>query len=209
MRTKKIWRGDRDALEQRRIRAAALFEKGWPQAQVARELGVSRESARRWANELTEGGTAALAKAERTGRPNRLKDSQIEQLVEVLEAGPLAAGFATELWTCERVAIVVDREFGVQYHPGHVWKLLRRMGWSCQRPIGRAAERDEQAIARWKRVEWPRIKKKPLGKRARSSSSTRAASRNDRTGSAPGRLEGKRRSSSIASPGKRFRRSRE
>src|SRR5712691_3499793 len=208
MRTKMVRRGDRDGLEQRRMRAAVLFAKGWSQAAVAKQFGVSRESARRWANDFAAGGRDALHKAARTGRPNRLGEAQIDHLTAILEEGPLAAGFPTDLWTCERVAMVVEREFGIAYHPGHVGKLLRRMGWSCQRPVGRAAERDEEAIARWKRVEWPRIKKKPLGKHEPSSSSMKAASRNDRTVSAPGRHAARRRSSNIASPGKRSRPSR-
>lgn len=209
MKNATVLRGDRVGLEKRRMRAAELFERGWSQAQVAMALGVSRESARRWAGDFATGGKEGLRKAERTGRPARLSDEDVEELVVILEAGPTAAGFPTELWTCERVARVVESEFGVQYHAGHVWKLLRRMGWSCQRPVGRAAERDEAEIARWKRVEWPRIKKKPLGRLERSSSSTRADSRKDRIGSAPGRRAVKHRSSSTASPGKPSRRSRE
>jgi transposase len=72
------------------------------------------------------------------------------------------------------VAELIREEFGVRYHPGHVWKILVSLGWSCQRPVGRALERDEEALRVWKKTTWPDIKKKPKNKGARSSSSTRA-----------------------------------
>jgi transposase len=57
------------------------------------------------------------------------------------------------------VAEVIERVAGVAHHPGHVWRLLKRMRWSLQRPERQARERDEEAIARWVAYEWPRIKK--------------------------------------------------
>jgi len=86
---------------------------------------------------------------------------QLAQLAEHLQNGPQAHGYATALWTTERIARLIHRQFGVRYHRDHVGRLLGQMGWSCQRPTGRARERKEEEIARWKRVEWPRIKKKP------------------------------------------------
>ena len=91
----------------------------------------------------------------------------------VLE-GPEAHGFPTPLWTCPRVARLIRDRFGVDYHEGHVWKLLRSLNWSPQRPVGKARERNEQAIREWKHKTWPAIKKKPKNKAARSSSSTKA-----------------------------------
>jgi transposase len=78
----------------------------------------------------------------------------------LLAAGPLRAGYRTDLWTLGRVAELIDGEFGARYHPAHVWKILTTLGWSCQKPERRAVERDEAAIARWKREAWPRIKKR-------------------------------------------------
>jgi len=75
--------------------------------------------------------------------------------------GPRHHGYPTELWTLQRVAEVIAVHFGVQYHRGHVWKILRAMAWSCQKPERRARERDEQAIRRWRQEDWPRIKKRP------------------------------------------------
>ena len=85
--------------------------------------------------------------------------AQLDQLDRALRRGPRAHGFATDLWTLDRVATVIEAETGVRYHRGHVWKLLRdKLGWSRQRPARRAIERDDEAIARWVAEEWPRIK---------------------------------------------------
>ena len=104
----------------------------------------------------------------------RLDAAQREQLVTLLLEGPEAHGFPTPLWSCPRVARLIGDEFGVDYHEGHVWKVLRGLGWSPQRPVGQARERNEEAIRSWKRKTWPGLKKKPETKAARSSSSTKA-----------------------------------
>jgi transposase len=71
----------------------------------------------------------------------------------------LSCGYSTDLWTTRRVAEVIENRFGVEYHPNHLWRLLQALGWSCQKPATRARERDEAAIAHWKRYRWPHIKK--------------------------------------------------
>jgi transposase len=91
-----------------------------------------------------------------------------------LVEGPQAHGYVTAVWTLPRVAKLIAQRTGQRYHPGHVWKLLRGLGFCCQQPTRRAIERDEAAIARWQKVEWPRLKKKPAGSAGPSSSSTRA-----------------------------------
>jgi transposase len=97
-----------------------------------------------------------------------------ERLIARLLEGPEKLGYETPLWTCDRVGHLIQEEFGIRYHSGHVWKILRQLNWSPQRPAGRALERNEEAIAHWKRKTWPEIKKKPKKKGARSSSSTKA-----------------------------------
>ncbi len=94
------------------------------------------------------------------GRPPRLSEAQKRALVKQLVQGPLKAGYRTDVWTLGRIAAVIHQEFGIRYHPSHVWKVLTALGWSCQKPERRAVERDEAAIARWKLDEWPRIKKR-------------------------------------------------
>ena len=169
-------RRDFKAMEKRRFRAMTLLEKGLPQAEVARRTKVSRQSVLRWNRQRLEGGKDALRAAGRAGRKPRLVADQEQALVTILVAGPEAAGFATPLWTLERVAKVIRREFGLACHATTARRVLRdRLGWSCQKPVGRAVERDEEAIATWKRKTWPALKKRPAPKAARSSSSTRAA----------------------------------
>ena len=116
----------------------------------------------------------ALSAAGRAGRKPLLDDEQRERLIGRLLEGPERLGYETPLWTCHRVAHLIQDEFGIGYHCGHVWKLLRQLNWSPQRPAGRALERNEEAIDHWKRKTWPGIKKKPPKKGARSSSSTKA-----------------------------------
>jgi transposase len=146
------------AARQRRLQAARLFAQGLPQAEIARRLGVSRQTASRWHARWLQGGRAGLAGPGRWGRPSRLSDRDWRRVERALLAGAVAQGFDTDLWTLPRVAEVIWRLTGVSYHPGHVWWLLRRHHWSPQRPARRAAERDEEAIARWRAEEWPRIK---------------------------------------------------
>lgn len=167
-------RRDFDALEQRRLEAARLLKQGLSQAEVARRLGVHRQSVYRWAKTLSESGRPGLKKAGRAGRKPLLSATDLRKLERILKRGPEAVGYDTQLWSSWLVAEVIEETFGVEYHPGHVWRILRQLGWSVQRPAGRALERDEQAIRRWKRRRWPVLKKTPRNKAGRSSSSTRA-----------------------------------
>lgn len=146
-------------LSARRHRAARLFHRGLSQAEVARQLRVSSVSAMRWYHAWTQGGEKGLAVALRLGRPTRLSARQLEKVEKALIGGPGAYGYATDLWTLPRIAEVIEKTTGVHYHPGHVWRLLRQMGWSLQKPATRAKERNEAAIKRWKKATWPRLKK--------------------------------------------------
>lgn len=161
------------ALERRRLRAARLLERGWSEAAVARRVGVHRQSVNRWAKQLAEGGRPALRKAGRAGRKPRLSEADRRRIVAGLKQGPEALGYETGLWTSWRVADLIERECGVRYTTVHVWRILRELGWSCQQPAGRALERNERAIRRWKRVRWPEVKKTPNNNGARSSLSTK------------------------------------
>ncbi len=161
METKTAGKRDFSALERRRLRAARLLKRGLRPAEVARRLGVHRQSVGRWQQQLEREGLAGLKKAGRAGRPAKVTADQLLRLEEELVRGPRAWGYSTELWTTQRVADLIQRRFGVRYHRDHVGRVLAQMGWSCQRPVGRAKERNEARIRHWKRVEWPRIKKKP------------------------------------------------
>jgi transposase len=150
-----------ETLKRRRLEAAKLFDEGATQADVARRLGVSRVSAMRWYRTWRKSGRGGLGVTKILGRPSRLGPRQLERIEAALLKGPQAQGYSTDLWTLPRVAVVVERVSGVHYHPGHVWRVLRGLGWSLQRPTLQARERDEEAIARWKRQAWPRAKKTP------------------------------------------------
>ena len=167
-------RFDRVKLEQRRMRAARLLERGLSEADVARRVGVHRQSVNRWAQQFATGGRAALKAAERTGRPPGLSDEERARIERALIRGPEAAGYGTALWTSWRVADLIERECGVRYSTVQAWRVLRALGWTPQRPAGRALERNEAAITQGKRKRWPLLKKTPKAKARRSSSSTRA-----------------------------------
>ncbi len=167
-------RRDFEALEGRRMEAARLLKQGVSQSEVARRLGVHRQSVIRWARQLAQSGRVGLKKAGRAGRRPRLSSAQLKQIEHALKRGPEALGYANGLWTAGRVRELIEGQTGVRYHEAHVWRILRKLGWSCQRPSGRALERDEQAIRHWKQYRWPQIKKKRSAKGAPSSSSMRA-----------------------------------
>ena len=153
-------RRDFNEMERVRLRAARLFEQGTSQAEVAHRLGTSRQNAHRWHRRWQQGGRAALRAAGRAGRKPRLNCPHRRQVERALGQGALAHGFDSDLWTLQRVALVIERLTGVRHHPSHVWRILRAMGWTLQRPQRRASERDEEAIARWVKQDWPRIRQK-------------------------------------------------
>jgi len=152
---------DLERLERRRMRAAELFAQGLSQAQVARKLRVSPQSAHRWHEAWKEKGKEGLKAAPRKGPEPRLGEADLRRLDEALLAGPGQFGYRTELWTLSRIAEVIGKLFGVRHHPSQVWRILKGLGWSCQKPATRAKERDEKAIQKWLRERWPEIKKRP------------------------------------------------
>ena len=168
-------RRDFEELEKRRFEAIRLLEEeGLNQAEVARRVKVVRQTVSRWAKQYRSEGKEGLRQAERAGRKPQLSAANLERLEQLLQRRPEALGYQTPLWSCPRVAHLIADEFGIHYHPGHVWKILVSLGWSPQRPIGKARERDEEQIRNWRRKKWPAIKKKPARKAVRSSSSTKA-----------------------------------
>jgi transposase len=124
-------------------------------------VGASRQSVNRWAQTLAKAGRQGLRRTPRAGRPSKLSEADLQTLEHCLKQGPEHFGYTTGLWTLGRVAKLIEQQCAVRYDQSQVWRILRKLKWSCQRPCGRAIERDEQRIARWKKVEWPRIKKKP------------------------------------------------
>jgi transposase len=129
-------RRDFQAMERTRLRAARMFEHGTSQAEVARRLHTSRQNAHRWYRKWQHGGRAALRAAGRAGRTPKLDARARHKVERALLQGALAHGFDSDLWTCKRVVIVIERLTGVRHHPSHAWRILRAMGWTCS---GRAA----------------------------------------------------------------------
>jgi transposase len=169
---------ERTTRQARRERAAELFAQGASQAEVAHELDVSRQSASRWHAGWQAAGTTALRSRGPTGRRPKVADDQLEPIEQALLEGALAHGFATDVWTLDRIAVVIQGLTGVALSTPSTWRLLRyRLGWTVQRPTRQAKERDEHAIQHWVAHEWPRIKRGPPPNRPGSSSSTNRASR--------------------------------
>jgi transposase len=164
---------ERGRLQARRLRAAELFALGVRQAEIARRLGVSRQAVSVWHARWKAGGTQALGSRGPTGPTPKVSDIQLGQVEQALLQGAGANGFVGELWTLDRIAIVIQRLTGVRHHPAHVWAVLHhRLGWSVQRPVRRAAERDQAAIDPWVKETWPRIKQTPNDTEPVWSSST-------------------------------------
>jgi transposase len=158
-RLRRVRQGNHAGQEERRMRAAELFEQGWNRLQVARELGVCHKSASRWYDAWLQGGVDALKSAGATG-PNRKLDAvQAELVLRVLLRGAVTYGYKTNLWTLSRIAHVIESETGVHYHPSTVWRVLRQLKWTHQRPARRAKERDDLAIGAWRQEVWPLVKK--------------------------------------------------
>lgn len=152
--------GTPQQLERRRRQAIRLLKAGNSLSAVARALSASKSSVCRWYEAYKKKGRVGLRPKPTPGRPPKLREPQKRRLAKLLVAGPVAAGHRTDLWTLKRVAQVIRKQFRIHYHPNHVWRLLQGMGWSCQKPERRALQRDDAAIATWKRSRWPHIKKR-------------------------------------------------
>ena len=155
--------GSAQVLEARRRRALTLVQQGLSLNAAARRIGCAASSVMRWVRAFRRHGREGLKVRRASGRPPRLSAWQRHLLLKQLLRGPMAHGYPTDLWTTQRIAEVIERRYGVHYHRNHVSRLLAQCGWSCQKPERRARERDEPAIARWRRNTWPRVKKTPYG----------------------------------------------
>lgn len=153
-----------------------LKRRGWYQRDIAEALDVSEVSVSRWLAGARDHGPESLRARHAPGAPPRLSPAQVRAIPEFLRHGPEAYGFRGRVWTRARVAKVIEWEFGVRYHKGHVGRLLRELGWTPQQPIKRALQRDEAAIRRWRDETWP-------GLRRRARRERRALAFEDESGS--------------------------
>lgn len=143
------------------MRALALLRAGLGPAEVARQVGVTGSIVSQWKKRYAAGGRTALQAIRHPGPTPKLTAAQCDRLLRMLLKGARAAGYPTELWTLERIAALIQRTFVVAYEPSGVWRLLHRLGWSCQKPQQRARERDEEAIHLWRTPRLAAHKKTP------------------------------------------------
>jgi transposase len=139
------------------LQALHLKQQGWYQRDIAAALGVREETVSRWLACARAGGPEALRRQPRSGARPKLTPAQKRLIPEFLWHGAEAYGFRGEVWTCARIARVIEEEFGVRYHSGHVSRLLKELCWTPQVPVRRAIQRDEGAIRRWRDEVWPEL----------------------------------------------------
>jgi transposase len=159
----------RDWREGRRLRALELYEQGWRAIRIAEALGVTRGAVSQWMARARAGGREALRHQKPPGARPRLTAEQRAQIPMLLAKGAESHGFIGDIWTTARVATVIRRAFGVRYHPAHVSRLVRQLGWTQQLPRTRASQRDEAKVAVWREQTWPALQAKPRRRSAPSS----------------------------------------
>src|SRR3954452_6955566 len=183
-------------VERRQVAATLLRQGQLSQADIARHVGVSRASVCRWGATLAQEGPRGLEARPIPGPSPRLDEKAWTRLGRLLDRGAVAAGFASERWTLGRIAALIEREFGVHYHPRYLERPLKAHGFSVQHPATRAKERDELVIAVWPKRDWVVLKRRPSGRAARSFFGTRRATASAPGQAPPGRGAGSPRCSS-------------
>jgi len=170
----------------KRLRAVLLNSEGHTSGELAKILQAPRSKVSEWLQRYESQGVHGLLEGYRSGRPSELTELQRQQLGDILDSGPVAYGLDSGIWTSPMITWVMEEEFGVQYHPGHVRKVLRDLGFSVQRPRRVLARADAAAQDRWHRRIYPALKKKPARETGRSSSPTKPASGKIRRSTPPG-----------------------
>ena len=150
----------REQMEERRLEGGRLLKEGkLSQAEIARQLGVSRATVNDWAKIVKAIGIRGLRKKKAPGSVSKLSKLQKEKLKRMLDRGALACGFPADRWTLERVRQLIQREFKVSYHPNYLNRLLRSLGFSPQQPLSQAIEQERELVEAWLEQDWSRIKK--------------------------------------------------
>lgn len=153
--------GSAAELERRRRRAVRLLQGGHSLSAAARMVGAAVSAVWQWRETWRRRGETGLQARPTPGRPPKLTPRQRQRLPGLLALGARRYGYPNDLWTTRRIAALIEREFGVGYHPAQVSRILAQLGWSYQKPERRALERNAAAIAHWKRYRWVAVKKKP------------------------------------------------
>jgi putative transposase len=156
----------REQMEERRLEGGRLLKEGrLSQAEIARQLGVSRATVSDWAKMVRAKGIRGLRKKKAPGSASKLSKVQKEKLRRMLDRGALACGFPTDRWTLERVRQLIQKEFKVSYHRNYLNRLLRSLGFSRQRPLPQAIEQERELVEAWLEQDWSRIKKVAAARR--------------------------------------------
>jgi len=154
----------------KRLHAVLLNSKGQSSGELASLLDTPRSRVSEWLANYERYGVEGLLEGYRSGRPPLLRAKQMRDLYDIIESGPVAYGLDSGVWTSPMISRLIKEEFGVDYHPGHVRKLLHRIGFSVQKPRRVLARADAEEQDRWHRKTYPNLKKKPKEKIAPSSS---------------------------------------
>ena len=152
-------KSSQNVLEYRRLRAVELFQQGWKAVRIAQALNVTRGAVSQWLKRYREKGIEALRYKKVSKKPSLLSQEQKSELVAMLRKGAEAFGYRGHVWTQARIGELIKRTFGVSYHRNHVGKVLKACGWTCQKPVLRASQRNEDAIRQWCTERWPELKK--------------------------------------------------
>jgi transposase len=137
---------------------------GLTTGEIAQRLKIHRSTVPLWIDHWNQHGQEGLWEGHRSGRPRRLEATDREKLCDLLDSGPVAYGLETGIWTSPLVSQVIREEFDLDYHPGHVRKLLRQLGYSLQRPTTRLVQADRTQKHKWVRYTYPNLKKTPKQK---------------------------------------------
>ncbi len=153
-------------MEERRLEGGRLLKAGkMTKAEISRHLGVSRATVGQWGRTIETKGMRGLQKRKATGSESKLSNTQKQSLKKKLDRGALANGFPSDRWTLERVQKLIKREFDVTYHPNYLNRLLRRLGFSPQKPLPQAVEEEKELVEAWLQGDWSRIKKVTAARR--------------------------------------------
>ena len=143
-----------------RIRAILLNHDEKTSGEISSIIKVSRSRVSEWLKTYEQQGIDGLMEGHRSGRPSRLSDLQKIFLCDILDSGPVAYGLISGIWTAKSIAKLISDEFDIEYHPGHVWKLLQDFGFSVQSPKRLLAKADDEKRQLWIKKIYPKIKKK-------------------------------------------------
>ena len=156
----------REQMEERRLEGGRLLKAGkLSKAEVARQMGVSRATVSTWAKAVEAKGIRGLRKRKAAGSKSKLNAQQKQKLKYMLDRGAFANGFPTDRWTLERVQQLIQQKFEVVYHPNYLNRLLRKLGFSPQKPLPQAIEQEKELVQAWLQKDWPRIKKVAAARR--------------------------------------------